>query len=42
MVGDQIKYEPGWICHPEQKKAAKNLNVQGCTRVLTGKSSRKP
>jgi hypothetical protein len=37
MIGDQIKYEPGWVLNTDQKKNMKGMNVAGCTRALSGK-----
>jgi len=36
MIGDQIKYEPGWVLNTDQKKNMKGMNVAGCTRALSG------
>lgn len=38
MVGDLIKYEPGWVLNKDQKKNIKALDLAGCTKTLAGKN----
>lgn len=39
LIGDQIKYEPGWVSNKEQKHNIEALDIGACTRTLAGKTN---